>query len=103
MCVSAHGNIQHGSHSTKKLYSGSFNIINCGTLPPLYPVLQGLSTTYLAEGELLEEGISLVGFSEDEVLVNVDLSPAILGCHQHLEGPEVLGVGVQRLQPHPGS
>lgn len=66
-------------------------------------MLEGLSITYLAKGELLKEGIGLVGFSKDEVLVNGDLCPAILGCHQHLEGSEVLGVGVQRLQPHPGS
>ena len=54
--------------------------------------------TYLAERELLEEGLRLVGLSEDEGRVDSDLGPAVLSSDEGLEGTEVLRVGVEGLR-----
>ena len=53
--------------------------------------------SYLAQRKLLKETVSLVSFPEDKILINGDLGAAVLGRHQHLEGAEVLRVGVQGL------
>lgn len=50
--------------------------------------------TDLSEGEFLEEGIGLVGLTEYKIIGNFNLCAGILGCDQHLVGPEVLWVGV---------
>lgn len=56
------------------------------------------SPPYLAKRELLQESIRLVGFPEDKAAVYGYFGTAELSSNQGLEGPEVLGVSVQRLQ-----
>lgn len=54
--------------------------------------------TYLAERELLEELLGLVGLAEHKVRGDLDLGPGELGRYQRLVGPEVLRIRVQSLQ-----
>jgi hypothetical protein len=54
--------------------------------------------SYLAEGELLEKGLGLVGLTKDEILRHLDLGPGELSRDQYLVGSEVLRICIKCLE-----
>lgn len=57
-----------------------------------------LEVTYLASGELLQEGISLISFAENKIGSDFNLNSSILGRNKSLVGPEVFGISIQGLK-----
>lgn len=60
--------------------------------------IENLYFTYLAERKLFKESIALVGLAENEILVDLHLSPGILGRDQGFVSPEIFRIRVKSLK-----